>query len=85
MKLPYDDQRLIMKALVLGGGTTRSASVGPTFYSGKSIIYHRSTKIGLDTIMDDNKFKYTVRMRRTFQSTWQPGTWSHVSLHCFPL
>ena len=60
MKLPYDDQRLIVKAIVLGGGPTRPPSAGYTAYSGKSIIYHRSTKIGLDTIMDDNKFKYTV-------------------------
>ena len=39
-KLPYDDQRLIVKALVLGGqGGPPSSS--HTAYAGKSIIYHR--------------------------------------------
>ena len=60
MKIPYDDQRLIVKAIVLGQG--KPNSIGHTAYAGKSIIYHRSTKIGLDTIMDDNKFKHTVRV-----------------------
>ncbi len=38
-KLPYDDQRLIVKAVILG--TARPSSVGHTAYAGKSIIYHR--------------------------------------------
>ena len=39
-KLPYDDQRLIVKALVLGG-QGGPPSIGHTAYAGKSIIYHR--------------------------------------------
>ena len=48
-------QRLIAKAVILG--QAKPKAVGHTAYAGKSIIYHRSTKIGLDTILDDNKHK----------------------------
>jgi pyruvate kinase len=38
-QLPYDDQRLIIKALVYG--QARPNSVGHTAYLGRSIVYHR--------------------------------------------
>jgi hypothetical protein len=38
-RLPYDDQRLIVKAIIIG--QARPSSVGHKAYVGKSIIYHR--------------------------------------------
>jgi hypothetical protein len=41
-KLPYDDQRLIMKAMILGGAGARPTTApSHTAYSGRDIVYHR--------------------------------------------
>lgn len=48
-------QRLIMKAMILG--TPRPTSAPQTAYSGKSIVYHRSTKLAMDTIIEDTKVR----------------------------
>lgn len=50
-KLVYDDQRLIMKAMILGLPRPSSAPL-VTGYKGKSIVYHRSTKLAMDTIIE---------------------------------
>ena len=39
----------------------------------------RSTKIGLDTIMDDNKFKHTIRKTKII-CTAGPACWSETML-----
>ena len=77
VKLPHDDQRLIVKTLVYG--QARPVSVGHSAYSGKRIIYHRSTKIGLDTILEDNKYKHMVRKTKIL-CTAGPACWSEEKL-----
>jgi hypothetical protein len=63
--LPCDDQRLIMKSLVLGGsGLQRQATVQPSAlpaYRGASIVYHRSTKLSMDTIVSAGRYQNFVR------------------------
>ncbi|KAL6747633.1 pyruvate kinase [Haematococcus lacustris] len=77
-KVPYDDQRLIMKAMVLGVGRPASGIVH-TAYAGKRIIYHRSTKLAMDTIIADTK--YTHFMRKTkIVCTAGPACWSEEML-----
>eukprot|EP00798_Chlamydomonas_sp_ICE-L_P026970 gene26970-34984_t len=56
-RIPFDDQRLTMKVVVLGEANAISAAAH-TAYTGKSIVFHRSTKMSINTILDDTKYKH---------------------------
>ncbi|KAF5842973.1 pyruvate kinase [Dunaliella salina] len=81
--LPYDDQRLVMKAMVLGesGNPERISTPRQTLSEGaqRTIIYHRSTKLSMDTIIDDNKYKYFTRKTKIV-CTAGPACWDEANL-----
>jgi len=81
--LPYDDQRLVMKALVLGeSGNPEIISTPRQMLSEgaqRTIIYHRSTKLSMDTIIDDNKYKYFTRKTKIV-CTAGPACWDEANL-----
>ncbi|GLC61308.1 hypothetical protein PLESTB_001741900 [Pleodorina starrii] len=73
----YDDQRLVARVLVYGKPT--SAEYGHTCYPGDTIVFHRSTKVGLDTILDQEKWKFIVRKTKII-CTAGPACWSEEGL-----
>ena len=74
---PSTPQRLIAKAVILGKAAP--VTVSHTAYPGKSIIYHRSTKIGLDTILDDNKHKVESNPRTLTAASGSAGAPARVT------
>eukprot|EP00892_Ulva_mutabilis_P005713 jgi/Ulvmu1/3513/UM162_0020.1 len=58
-EVTMDDQRLAVRAHIVGNGPAVEQPF-QGFHDGSSIVY-RSTKIGLDTILDRDKYKHIVR------------------------
>eukprot|EP00798_Chlamydomonas_sp_ICE-L_P024510 gene24510-10112_t len=75
---PFDDQRLVMKVVVLGVAQGKG-STGHTAYTGKSIIFHRSTKMSINTILDDSKYKFMDRKTKII-CTMGPACWSEEGI-----
>ncbi|EFJ51783.1 hypothetical protein VOLCADRAFT_120419 [Volvox carteri f. nagariensis] len=73
----YDDQRLVARVLVYGKPTT--AEYSHTCYPGDTIVFHRSTKVGLDTILEQEKWKFIVRKTKII-CTAGPACWSEEGL-----
>ncbi|GLI64206.1 hypothetical protein VaNZ11_007398 [Volvox africanus] len=73
----YDDQRLVARALVYGKPT--AAEYAHTCYPGDTIVFHRSTKVGLDTILDQDKWRFIVRKTKII-CTAGPACWSEDGL-----
>eukprot|EP00983_Pelagomonas_calceolata_P011256 361554-Pelagomonas_calceolata.AAC.6 len=86
--LPYDDQRLVMKALVLGeSGNPEIISTPRQMLSEErelAFVAHanrscRSTKLSMDTIIDDNKYKYFTRKTKIV-CTAGPACWDETKI-----
>ncbi|PNW83558.1 hypothetical protein CHLRE_05g234700v5 [Chlamydomonas reinhardtii] len=73
----YDDQRLVARAMVYGKAPINE--VAHTRYPGDKVVFHRSTKVGLDTILDEEKWKFIVRKTKII-CTAGPACWSEEGL-----
>ncbi|CAD7703688.1 unnamed protein product [Ostreobium quekettii] len=73
-----DEQRLTMRTIVVGdpGG---AVDVPYTAYPGTRTLFHRSTKVGLDTLLDEEKYKYVIRKTKIV-CTMGPSCWSEDQL-----
>ncbi|MEW5302336.1 MAG: hypothetical protein WDW36_005135 [Sanguina aurantia] len=74
-----DDQRLVMRTLRMGGSAAPERGPLHTAYPGSKVLFHRSTKIGLDTILDPERFKFIVRKTKII-CTAGPACWSEAGL-----
>ena len=74
-----EDQRLTMRCIVVGhpGGVVDKLTTSA--YPGPRTMFYRSTKIGLDTLLDINKFAF-VRRKTKIICTLGPACWSSENL-----
>jgi len=74
-----EDQRLTMRVVVIGKPGGVIDKVTASAYPGNRTAFYRSTKIGLDTLLDVNKFAF-VRRKTKIVCTMGPACWSEEGI-----